>query len=75
VVSAREMDRFCRKFAILSQNNPGWEAQRLLQAFLVEHWIEIRHYENPEILVQNVFTEFQRRQDERRSADSRSAPE
>jgi hypothetical protein len=74
-VSAREMDRLCRKFAILSQYNPGWEAQRLLQALLVEHWIEIRHYENPEILVQNVFTEFQRRQDERRSADSRSAPE
>ena len=74
-MSAREMDRFCRKFAILSQNHPGWEARRLLQAFLVEHWIEIRHYENPEILVQNVFAEFQMREDERRSADSRSAPE
>jgi hypothetical protein len=72
VVSAREMERFCRKFCILAQ--AGWDSKRLLQAFLIDHWIEIRH-ESPEILVESVFAEFVRRQDERRSADSGSAPE
>jgi hypothetical protein len=66
VVSAREMDRFCRKFCVLSQDNPGWDGTRLVQAFLVDHWIEIRHHESPEILVENVFAEFLRRKDERR---------
>ena len=65
MVSAREMERFCRKFAILSQANPGWDARRLVQAFLVDHWIEIRHHESPEVLVENVFAEFLRRKNER----------
>jgi hypothetical protein len=60
VVSAREMDRFCRKFYILAQANPGWASNRLLQAFLIDYWIEIRHHESPEILVESVFAEFGR---------------
>jgi hypothetical protein len=73
VVSAREMERFCRKFAILSQFNPGWDARRLVQAFLVDHWIEIRHHESPEIFVDKIFAEFLKRKHERGGVYGQSA--